>query len=84
MGSYAGRDNVHDFDVDKENDFRDTRKFPNSGKTAGVMDGLSEVENLVRGTVQAQQQTNNSVFRQDGGDEDLKSDIPGKSFKIRY
>ena len=84
MGSYAGRDNVHDFDVDKENDFRDTRKFPNSGLTAGVQSGLGEVENLVRGTVQTQQQTNNNVFRQECMDEDVKSDVPGKSFKIRY
>lgn len=84
MGSYAGRDNVHDFDVDKENDMRDTRSFPNSGLKAGVENGLSEVENLVRGAVQAQQQTENNIFRQAGGDEDIKSDVPGKSFKIRY
>jgi hypothetical protein len=84
MGSYAGRDNVHDFDVEKENDMRDTRSFPKSGLKAGVENGLSEVESLVRGAVQSQQQTNNNVFRQESIDEPLKSDIPGKTFKIRY
>jgi len=84
MGSYAGRDNVHDFDVDKENNMRDTRSFPKSGLKAGVESGLGMVENLTRGAVQAQQQTSNSVFRQDSGDEAIGSDVPGKSFKIRY
>jgi len=83
MGSYAGRDNVHDFDVDKENDMRDTRNFPKSGLKAGVESGLGMVENLTRGTVQNQQQTNNSIFRQESIDEDAGSEN-GKNFKFRY
>jgi hypothetical protein len=83
MGSYAGRDNVHDFDVDKENDMRDTRNFPKSGLKAGVESGLGMVENLTRGAVQTQQQTNNSVFRQESMDEDAGSEN-GKNFKFRY
>jgi len=83
MGSYAGRDNVHDFDVDKANDMKDTRKFPNSGLKAGVESGLGMVENLTRGTVQSQQQTNNNVFRQECIDEAAGSKN-GKDFKFRY
>jgi len=83
MGSYAGRDNVHDFDADKENDMRDTRSFPKSGLKAGVESGLGMVENLTRGAVQNQQQTSNSTFRQECMDEDAGSNN-GKNFKFRY
>lgn len=80
-----GKDSVHDFDANEYNTVRDDRTFPDFGNVkAGVEFGLSSVERNKRGEIQAQQKTDGSVFRQDCMDEDIASDFPGKSFKIRY
>lgn len=73
----------HDFDVAKQSEFKDNRKFPSSGLKAGIESGLSMVENLPRGNVEAQQQANTSNFRQECSDEALGSKN-GKGFTVRY
>lgn len=62
---------------------QDTRSFEGSGLKAGVESGLGMVENLKRGTVQAQQQNHGLNFRQESVDESAGSS-KGKNFDFRY
>ena len=75
--------NTPDFDTDKSAKHRDTRSFPNSGVKAGVVDGLSMVENLKRGSVEAEQMSHRTNFRQDYIESPAESK-DGKSFKFKY
>lgn len=75
--------NNPDFNVEKADKFRDTRSFPKSGVKAGVEDGLSMVENMTRGSVEAEMKNNTTNFRQDCIVSDAgKKD--GKSFEFYY
>lgn len=74
---------MSEFPVDATNKYKDSRNFGSSGLTAGVESGLGMVEKLKRGTIQAQQETHGSTFRQASMDESAGSDN-GKSFDFRY
>lgn len=57
---------ANDFNADATNKAQDTRAFGGgSGLKAGVESGLSSVESLSRGEVQAEQKTSGSNFRKD-------------------
>ena len=71
-----------DYNADSTNKIQDNRSFANSGSKAGVESGLSSVESLPRGQVQAQQQAHGLNFRQERDDEAAGSKN-GKSFTIR-
>lgn len=83
MGSYPMRGSEHDFDANKSNKTQDTRSFPDSGMKAGVENGLSMVEMLPHGGIQAEQQTDGNAFRQAPVDSDLGTKN-GKNFTLRY
>ena len=54
-----------DFNEDDSNKMTVNTSFPKSGLSAGVTDGLSMVESLPRGDVQAEQKTNGPNYRQE-------------------
>jgi len=66
MASYPMKSDGSGFDQNSSNEASDTRSFGGgSGLKAGVESGLSSVENLKRGSVQAEQKTSNCNFNKD-------------------
>ena len=74
--------NNPDFDVAKSDMFRDTRSFPNSGAKAGVEDGLGMVENMERGSVEAEMRATTTNFVQ-ACIESPAGSRDGKSFRFK-
>jgi len=69
-----------DFNADDSNKMAVNTSFPKSGLSAGVTDGLSMVESLPRGNVEAEQKTSGSIFRQEKITESVSGN--GKSFNF--
>lgn len=74
---------MSDFNQDKSNVAQDTRAFGGgSGLKAGVESGLSSVESVARGNVEAQQKTQGENFRKEVSHESAGSKN-GKDFTFR-
>jgi len=73
---------AQDFNPDAYNSVHDTRSFPGSGLTAGVESGLGTHEALTRGTVQPEQMSHGTVFRQNLEESPAGSEN-GKNFTFR-
>ena len=74
---------MSDFNKDASNTVQDTRAFGGgSGLSAGVESGLSSVEKLSRGSVDAQQKTHGDNFMRTQMDESAGSKA-GKNFTFR-
>ena len=72
-----------DFNQNGSNDAQDTRSFGGgSGLSAGVESGLSSVEKMKRGAVQAEQKTMGENFRKDACSESAGAKN-GKNFTFR-
>lgn len=69
-----------DFNADSSNKMAVNTSFPGSGLTAGVKDGLSMVETISRGNVEAEQKTSGSIFRQEKTTESVSGN--GKNFNF--
>jgi hypothetical protein len=69
-----------DYNADDSNKMAVNTSFPKSGLSAGVTDGLSMVESLPRGNVEAEQKTSGSIFRQDKVTESVSGN--GKNFNF--
>lgn len=65
MGSTPMRGGVHDFNADSSNEMRDKRNFEGSGLKARAEDGISYIERNARGSLEPEQKTSGSTFRQD-------------------
>jgi hypothetical protein len=74
---------MSDFNKDSSNNAQDTRGFGGgSGLSAGVESGLSSVEKLSRGAVDAQQKTHGDNFMRTQMDESAGKK-GGKNFTFR-
>jgi hypothetical protein len=74
---------MSDFNKDSSNSAQDTRAFGGgSGLTAGVESGLSSVEKLSRGSVEAEQKTHGDNFMRIETEESAGSK-GGKNFTFR-
>lgn len=74
---------MSDFNQNACNDAQDTRSFGGgSGLSAGVKSGLSSVEKLQRGTVQAEQKAMGPNFMKEESDTSAGSKN-GKNFTFR-
>jgi len=69
-----------DFNADSSNKMAVNTSFPKSGLSVGVADGLSMVEAIPRGNVEAEQKTSGSIFRQEKVTESVSGN--GKSFNF--
>ena len=70
------------FSADATNNMNDTRVFKNSGLTAGVQSGLSEVVREARGAIPEQLKSSGNCFRKAATTESAGSKN-GKNFEFR-